>query len=258
MRRLLVFTSARSDYGILRPLLRRLQAASELELGLFVTGTHLEEAHGATVTEIEADAMPIVARERIVSSDDSWVGSARLTSRSIEASAAVLDRWQPDLALVLGDRVEALGFAIACHYAQLPLAHLHGGEVTSGAIDDSCRHAITKFASLHLAAAAEFGDRIVQLGERPESVHVIGALGLDSILEDQRLIGESPRDTGRVLVTYHPATSGDEGSLETATAMLHACIEADPLEVLVTLPNADHGSDLVRTAIDRVAAQFPG
>ena len=262
MKRVLAFTSSRSDYGILRPLFRQLIASDEVDLGLFVTGSHLAPAHGRTIEEIERDGMPIVASQEILqpSQDvdgDSWQATAGAAARSIESSAAALMSWRPDVALVLGDRFEALGFAMACHFSQTPLAHLHGGETTEGAIDDACRHAITKFSTLHFPASAEFARRIAQLGEDPNNVITVGALGLDSILEDRTRIEASPRGTGRLLITYHPVTLGAENDVAVMERIVKAGLATEAIELLVTLPNADHGGVALRSACAELARTYP-
>lgn len=254
MRRVLVFTSGRSDYGILRPVIRRFISDDDLDAAVFVTGSHLESSHGRTITEIENDDVPIAAAISIIGGGDDWQATALMTSRSIEASATVLQEWRPDVAIVLGDRCEALGFAIACHLSRTPLVHLHGGEVTVGAVDDANRHAITKFASLHLAAAQQFADRIAQLGEDPSIIHVVGAPGLDSILEDRAALESGPRSTGRLLVTYHAATLADEDPAEAMEAILAGCLKGSNDEIVVTTPNADHGGRRIRDTIDKVAS----
>lgn len=256
--KLLALTSTRADFGILRPLLDDLHATDVVDLGLLVTGTQLSAAHGSTVTEVERSGLPIAARAPILPSPGStpispitpeWRIAASTLARSIEVFADVVDRYQPDRALVLGDRFEAFGFATACHLADVPLAHIHGGEVTTGAFDDGFRHGITKLSALHLVAAEAFRRRVIQLGEDPASVHTIGALGLDAIR--RRLAGRPAIDRrATAIVTYHPATRSDEWGAETMSAILRACLGAELDRIIVTRPNVDPGSAEINRVID--------
>ncbi len=264
---LLVLTSSRADFGILQPLLVELDDTDGIDLGLLVSGTHLAPAHGLTVTDVERSGLPIVARAEIldrspppsgtpagpgsdaVPSGEDWRQAAGVLGRAVDTFAGVIDDHGPHRALVLGDRFEAFGFAAACHLAGLPVAHLHGGEVTTGAFDDGFRHSITKFSSLHLVAAEPFRRRVIQLGEHPDTVHTVGALGLDAIR--QRMTGRRHlRRTSTAVVAYHPATRSDEWELEMITTILKACQAADLERIVITRPNVDPGAGEINRVID--------
>lgn len=257
MRRILFFTSTRADYGILRPLLAHLHEHPDVDLGLLVTGTHLEASHGHTIDTIVDDGYPIVARCVMLDPASPPSGpatdltaTAAAIGRAVSSSVETLVAWRPDVAVVLGDRFEALAFAVACHMARTPLAHLHGGEVTIGAIDDAFRHSITKMATLHLVASEEFGRRVAQLGEHEERIHVVGALGLDAISLAAPRLAPLPRDERRFLVSIHPTTLVDEPVEQVVDAIVSSAIALEH-DVLFTAPNADPGGQRVRQALSR-------
>lgn len=257
MRKVLSFTSTRADYGLLRPLLAQLDSHRAIELGLLVSGTHLDARHGCTVNSVLADGYTIVNCFPMFESAVEWddlEGEVRGTSgafgRVLADSVDVIHAWKPNLAMVLGDRFEAMAFALACHLCRVPLAHIHGGEVTSGAIDDAFRHAITKMAVIHLVAANEFGRRVAQLGESEASIHVVGALGLDAIATEAGRLRSLPRDGQCLLAAIHPTTLVQEPVERMVDAIVGAASDLK-LKVLFTGSNADPGSRDVRRAIER-------
>src|SRR6266850_2187156 len=176
-----VVTVARSDYGHLRPLLEALRAAPGVELLVYIAGSHLSRRFGGTGDLVAADGWPVAARVDMGIDDDAPAAIAEATGRGVTGFAAEFARRRPDILVVLGDRYEMLSAAIAALPFALPVAHLHGGEITEGAIDEQIRHAITKLAHLHFAAAAPYAARLRQLGEEPWRVHCVGAPGLDRL-----------------------------------------------------------------------------
>lgn len=255
MRTIGVVTVGRSDYGILRPLLRRIAADGDLELRLYVSGAHLVPAHGSTVEEIEADGFPISARVGLLSDSDSPRGAADAIGHGVQGFAGVFDRDRPDLLLLLGDRFEMLAAGVAALPLRIPLAHVHGGESSEGAFDESIRHALTKLSHLHFASAEPHARRILQLGEEPWRVTVSGAPGLDAIDELEPLDEEELErrigiafDSPPLVVTYHPATL-DAGDVHTRAAELVAAVDAAGLPAIFTAPNADPGGEAIRGLI---------
>ncbi|MBA3935957.1 MAG: UDP-N-acetylglucosamine 2-epimerase (hydrolyzing) [Planctomycetes bacterium] len=252
-RRICVFTGTRAEYGILRPLLKALADQPSFELQVLVSGAHLDPRFGETWRAIAADGYDISAKVDMQLTGDSPVAIGRSMGLGTIGFADALGRLAPDLAVVVGDRYEVLAFVQAALVARVPVAHIHGGEVTEGAIDESIRHAVTKLSHLHFAAAADYRRRIIQLGEAPERVFAVGALGLDALgrerlLEPAELEAElglalSP---GLLLVTYHPATLGVLAPGAAAVALFAALDRFPELTVLVTGTNADtHGSEVV-------------
>ena len=248
-RRILIVTGTRADYGLFHPLLAVLEASPDFEVALLVTGAHLVERFGMTVGEIEADGHGIAARVPVPLDDDSRTGIARATGAAVTGIAEALADERPDLVVLLGDRYEALAAATAAALMRVPVAHLHGGEVTEGAIDDSIRHAITKLSALHFVATAEYAQRVIQMGEDPERVFVVGALGVDNALQT----GLVPVDTlasdldfefacPTALTTFHPVTLDDDDGVAEIAELLAAFDALPALRVLITMPNADAGN----------------
>ena len=251
MRTIGVVTVGRSDYGIYRPVLRRIAADPELELLLIVSGSHLEEEHGSTVTEIEADGFGIAERVELELGDDSAAGVAASMARGVEGFGAVYARRPIDILLVLGDRAEMLAAVVAAVPFAIPIAHIHGGEATEGAIDDAIRHAITKLSHLHFASTDAYGRRIEQMGEEPWRVTVTGAPALD----DVDLEGGDPVDVDEpfVLVTWHPVTLEQSSGEEQLEELLAALVDVDA-QLVFTHPNADTGRRAIVSRIERFAS----
>jgi UDP-hydrolysing UDP-N-acetyl-D-glucosamine 2-epimerase len=256
MRTIGVVTVARSDYGIYRALLRRIHADGALRLLLFVAGTHLADEHGATIREIEADGFPIAARVEVYAGSDDPAAIATAVGGGVERFGDAFARERPDVLVLLGDRLEMLAAALAALPFRLPLAHIHGGESSEGAFDESIRHAVTKLSHLHFASAERHARRIRQLGEEPWRVVVSGAPALDAVRETARLDEtELERRLGMrlngptLLVTYHPATL-DPADVRTRTAQLLEAVAASGLAAVFTYPNADPGGNAIRALVD--------
>lgn len=251
-RRILIVTGTRAEYGLFHPLLEALEASPDFEAALLVTGAHLSERHGMTVREIEADGYRIAARVPLPLEDDSPAGIARATGAAVAGIADAFAAELPDLIVLLGDRYETLAAATAAALMRVPAAHLHGGEITEGAIDDSMRHAITKLSTLHFVSTEEYARRVIQMGESPESVFVVGALGVDNALHTDLVpVGELESDLGftfgfpTALVTFHPVTLDDNDGVEQIEELLAALDAAPALRALITMPNADAGSQAI-------------
>ncbi len=256
-RRICVVTGSRADYCPLLPVLRAILADEFLELELVVTGSHLSNFFGNTVKEIVSDDIPIAARLPIL--DDSR-SEASATSESMGKALASVGAYfadsKPDLLLVLGDRYEAFSAVAAALAHTIPVAHLHGGELTIGLIDDALRHAMTKMSHFHFAATQTYADRIVQLGENPSRVFLTGAPQLDllstteflSLSELQDLLGISLPEAP-LLVTYHPVT------LECQDTRLHidnvlSALESVSAPIVFTKPNADTGFRIISQQLE--------
>jgi|SRR5579872_6974695 GDP/UDP-N,N'-diacetylbacillosamine 2-epimerase (hydrolysing) len=244
-----VVTVGRSDYGIYVPVLRRLQGDPETELFLIVAAGHLDPKYGDTVQEICADGFPISARVPMKMAGHSRVDVANAIGIGVQEFTAAFQSVRPDIVLLLGDRFEMLSAAAAALPCRIPIAHIHGGELTLGAIDDAIRHAITKLSHIHFAATAEYGRRIRQMGEEPWRVHVTGSPAIDSIRmfepvpksQLEELIGLDLLQT--LLITYHPVTL--ENSDEDSVSNLLAAVSESGHSLLFTYPNADSNNDHV-------------
>jgi UDP-hydrolysing UDP-N-acetyl-D-glucosamine 2-epimerase len=260
MRRIAVVTVARSDYGHLRSVLDGIQAEPALELVLVAAATHFSADHGATLGEIEADGYAVAARVPMTDADDSALGVDRSIARGVSGFGEALEDLAPDLVVVLGDRYEMHAAALAAVPFRIPIAHIHGGESSEGAFDESLRHSITKLSHLHFAATEEYARRIVQMGEEPWRVAVSGAPGLDAISRLEPLPGAQldelvglSLDEPTVLVTYHPPTLTRGGAAREAGELL-AALEEVHVQVLFTAPNADPESHDVLALVQDFAA----
>jgi|SRR5579862_5866382 len=261
-RRIGVVTVARSDYGIYYPLLRAIRDDVECQLCLIAAGAHLSPVFGNTLSEIEGDGFEIQARVAMLLSGDSPEGTAMSMGLGVINFANAYRESQPDLLVLLGDRFEMLAAAIAAVPLRIPIAHLHGGELTQGAMDDSIRHAISKLSHLHFAAAAVYGRRLEQMGEEPKRIFVTGSPVVDAILAEPAIPkDELEKELGArlgnaLLVTYHPVTLEHERTEERLSTLL-AVLSRFENEVLFTYPNADMGNAVIIDHLQRFAASRP-
>jgi UDP-hydrolysing UDP-N-acetyl-D-glucosamine 2-epimerase len=254
-----VVTVARSDYGIYRPLLRELSRRDDVDLCLFVGGMHLVERFGATVQEIERDGFPIAERVDFLLPEDSPDAVATSIGRGVEAYAAAFERSKPDIVVILGDRFEMFAAAVAALPLLLPVAHIHGGEITEGAMDDSLRHATTKLSHLHFAATDDYARRIRQLGEEEWRIVVSGSPALDAVNDrqpvyDRELLErfEISLESPTLLVTIHPETlEPDSGTAHAAEVL--AAVRESGFDAIVTFPNADPGHRALVELIESAA-----
>jgi UDP-hydrolysing UDP-N-acetyl-D-glucosamine 2-epimerase len=255
MRSIGVVTAARSDYGIYRPLLQRLQADADIDLRVLVTGMHLSPEFGLTVKAIEADGLPITERVEMLLASDSPEGIAKSIGLGVIGFAQAYARSRPDILVVLGDRFEMYAAALAAVPFTISIAHLHGGEVTQGAIDEALRHSLTKFSHLHFVSTEDYARRVRQLGEEAWRVTVSGAPGLDNLRTVNLLSADEVCQQYGVslqppplLVTFHPVTLEAERT-EAHIAELLAALARAGLPVIFTGVNADTGGRLIQQKI---------
>ncbi|HFT7663369.1 TPA: UDP-N-acetylglucosamine 2-epimerase [Aeromonas veronii] len=256
-----VFTGTRAEYGLLYWLMKDIAADPDLELKLIVSGTHLSPEFGLTYQQIEQDGFKIDERIEMLLSSDTSVGVVKSMGVALLGLADALARQQPDVLVTLGDRFEALAAAQAAMLQRIPVAHLHGGEITEGAYDDAIRHAITKLSYLHFTAAEPYRQRVIQLGEAPERVFNVGAVGLDHIIKTQLLSMDELQsslgftlDSPFFVVTYHPVTLADEPARESFCALLAALDNYPDHQVILTYPNADDGGRAIIPLLEQYAA----
>lgn len=263
MRRIAFFTSTRADYGLLRPLMAEVVSRPQLNLQVIASGTHLSMAYGATWQEIVGDGFPIDARVEMGVGTDDAQSVALSASQVLAGVAAALVRLQPDVLVLLGDRYELLAAAQAAVLSRVPIAHIHGGEATEGAIDDTIRHAVTKLSHWHFAAAEPYAERIRQMGEASDRVWNVGAPAMDNIaaLEPvpkkalEAFLGLTLRRP-TFLVTYHPVTMDADGGLAAMQALLTA-IDTGDGSIVITGANADPGATAIRDSLQRFANARP-
>lgn len=263
-RKICIFTGARSDFGLLQPLIRAVMQDEALELQLVVTGAHLSGDFGSSVGEIERAGLPIAKRIEILGGGDTALDVAKAAGRGMIGFSDAFGELQPDIVVVLGDRYEALAAVFSSVILGIPVAHLHGGEITEGSSDDCFRHAITKMASLHFVAAEPYRDRVIQMGEDPARVFLVGGLGVDAMLSVPLLSRQEVErrlnfalDDKTLLATIHPATAGaDDASLD-CNEMLAVLAGRPDLRLVFTLANADAGGRAVNAQIEKFVAENP-
>lgn len=263
MRKIAVVTGTRAEYGLLEPILRLIEADKSLRLQLIVTGAHLSNRFGRTVREIEGDGFRPAAKVPLGLSGDGPADIAAAMGRGLKGFAAAFTRLKPDLLVLLGDRYEILAAAAAALPFRLPVAHIHGGESSEGAWDESVRHAVTKLSHVHFPAAAAYARRLRQLGEDPLRIHCFGSPGLDRLRSLDRLSRvELARELGLPLkrplgvVTYHPATLAADRGLGELDALLGA-LKSFEGTLIFTYPNADVGGKAVLAKIRAFTAADP-
>ena len=255
MRTIGVVTVGRSDYGIYLPILRRIQADPELRLHLIVSGAHLAPGFGLTVNMIQADGFEIGERVEMLLTSDSPEGIAKSIGIGVIGFAQAFARFRPDILLVLGDRFEMHAAALAALPFNIPVAHIHGGEVTQGAMDDALRHSLTKLSHLHFVSTPEYARRVAQLGEEAWRITISGAPSLDNLrvlvlptreqLEAQINFRLHPAP---LLVTFHPVTLELDQTEWQITELMAALNKLD-LPVVFTMPNADTYNGIIRRHI---------
>lgn len=263
MRTIGVVTVARSDYGIYLPILRLIQADPELRLHLIVASAHLVPKFGLTVNAIQADGFEIGERIEMLLASDSPEGIAKSIGIGVMGFAQAFARFRPDILLVLGDRFEMHAAALAALPFNLPVAHIHGGEVTQGAMDDALRHSLIKLSHLHFVSTPEYAQRVAQLGEEPWRITVSGAPSLDNLramalptreqLETQFGFRLQPAP---LLVTFHPVTLEFERT-EWQIGELMAALDELQLPVIFTMPNADTRNGIIRQHIAEYVGAHP-
>lgn len=254
MRKICVVTGSRAEYGILRGLMKAIQNDPDLKLQVIATNQHLSKLQGETYKEIEKDGFAI--NFKVYMADDEALDNANTTanaiSRGISGFADAFDALQPDLLLILGDRYEMLAVASTALIYKIPIAHLHGGEITEGAFDDAIRHAITKMSHLHFTSTEAYRKRVIQLGEQPERVFNVGALGVENVLKNDFMSKEEIEQSLNFqitekcfLCTYHPVTLSNMSSETQALNLLNALDNYKAYHIIFTYSNSDTNSQII-------------
>ena len=258
-RKIAVVTGSRAEYGIMKPLLHLIIRREDLELSLIVTGLHVLKEFGYTISEIRNDNFPIDSViEMYDESQDSklYYGSALATG--INGFTEELSRISPDIVVVLGDRLEPLAATLASALLRIPIAHIHGGDRTDGGlIDESIRHSITRFASIHFPSIDEHGDRLVKMGEDPSRIHVVGSMGLDTIVKREfpsreevaERIGFALDDQSMMLL-FHPEKIGTDVGHQMSE--ITDALKDLKLKTLVLYPNNDAGNEVIIEEIEKL------
>lgn len=262
MIKIAVISATRAEYGILKPLIKKLNDDSKVELQFLVTGTHLSEKYGNTQTEIEKDGFAIFKKFPIITRGNTSVDISVIMSNAIQLFARYFYTEKPKCVVILGDRTEMLGICAAAMIVGIPIVHLHGGELTEGAVDDCVRHAITKMAYLHFASTEVYRRRIIQMGESPERVFNVGALGVENVLNVPLLEKNDiyknigiPINKKYALVTFHPVTMEKDSGKEQVKNLISAMSEKKDFFFLITKANADVGGDIINLMFEEYTRQ---
>lgn len=257
MKKVCVVTGTRAEYGLLKPLIQKIDNEKDMELQLVVSGMHLSPEFGLTYQEIEQDGFQIAERNEMLLSSDTPNGITKSVGLGTIGFADIFTRMEPNIVVILGDRYEAFATATAAMIHRIPIAHIHGGELTEGLIDESMRHAITKMSMLHFTSTEIYRNRVIQLGEQPERVFCVGALGVENI-KTQKLMSKKELEKNMcyelnkpyIIVTFHPVTLEQNTAQEQFENLLRALDHVKEYQIIFTKANSDTDGRIINQKID--------
>lgn len=262
MKKICIVTATRAEYGLLKPLMHKLQESDQFELQVVATGAHLSPEFGLTYRFIESDGFKINDKVEMLLSSDTSTGIVKSMGLAQIGFADIFNRLLPDAIIILGDRYEMLSIASAAAIFTIPIIHLHGGEITEGAYDDAIRHAISKLSAIHFTSTEEYRQRLIQMGEQPTHVHNVGAIGLDNIIDLPLMSREELENSLGIVfkkynyqVTFHPETLSDISSEEQFDILLQAISQQKDSYFIFTKANADTSGRIINQMIDQFVAQ---
>ena len=255
-----IVTTTRAEYGLMRPLIKRMSGDAEIDVKLLVTGTHLSEKYGYTYSEIQKDNFCATVQIPILGNSLGAEFVSETMANAIVAFTKYLSKNKPDFILVDGDRYETLGVCIAAVNCNIPIIHCSGGATTEGAADECYRHAMTKMSYLHFPTTEVYRNRIIQMGEAPERVFTVGSMGIENILQtdflDREELGKQinfPLTKPFAVVTFHPVTLENNTCEHQLNELLQACDSHPEMQFIFTKANADNGGDVINTILDDYA-----
>ncbi len=262
MRKICVITGSRAEYGLLSGLMKAIHDDEELQLQVIATNMHLSPEFGLTYREIEKDGFTIDKKVEMLLSSDTPNATAKSVGLGTIGFADAYEDLKPDMIIVLGDRYEILSAVSTALFYKIPVAHLHGGEITEGAYDDSIRHAITKMSHLHFTSTEEYRNRVIQLGEHPDRVFNVGAIGIENI-KKVSLMSKSELEESLcfeignkcLLVTYHPVTLENFTAEEQSKNLLAALDKYKDYQIIFTMPNSDTNGRIIMQEIEKYVEQ---
>lgn len=264
MKKICVVTGTRAEYGLLKPLIKKIRDDKDLNLQLVVTGMHLSSEFGLTYNEISKDGFKITEKVEILLSSDTEIGISKSMGLAMISFSEVFDRIKPDMLILLGDRYEIFAVASAAIVAKIPIAHLHGGETTEGALDEAFRHSVTKMSYLHFTSNEVYKNRVIQLGEEPCRVVNVGPIIEESIKTLDFLPKEKLEEDLKIrfdkkisLLTFHPTTLENNSAKEQFENVLEALSEFDDLKVIFTKANSDVSGRIINSMIDEYVLKNP-
>lgn len=266
MRKICVVTGTRAEYGLLSRLMRMIKDSQETQLQVIATNMHLSPKYGNTYKEIEKDGFTIDCKVPIIDENgrNDSLSTVLEMSRGLKGYAEAYQKLNPDMLLILGDRYEMLAAATAALIMRIPIAHISGGAISEGAFDDAIRHSITKMSQLHFTEAEDYRRRVIQLGEQPDRVFHVGALGVENIKKLPLMTKEEIEkeigfkiDKNTILVTYHPVTLGNHSAEHDIIEFMNALNQRPDVRVIFTMPNSDTGGQAIVDAINAFVANNP-
>lgn len=262
MKRICILTATRAEYGLLKPIINKLIADTNYDVRVVATGAHLSAEFGLTYKEIKNDGIKIDEKIEILLSSDTPAAISKSMGLAMISFADYFEKLKPDLLIVLGDRYETLAVSMTAMNHRIPIAHLYGGEITEGAADDAIRHAITKLSYLHFTSTEEYRNRVIQLGEQPERVYSVGAIGIENILSEKLLLKNELEellqfklDQPYAVVTFHPVTLENNSAEQQINELLSAVSHFPKMKFIFTKANADTNGRIINQMIDQYVNQ---
>ena len=253
-----IITSTRADFGLLKNLIINIRKNKKFILKVIASGTHFSEKYGYTYSEIKESKIKIDKKIVCKFYSDNPTGISNILSKCVVESSKIFKAFRPDILIVLGDRYEILASTIAAHLSRIPVAHIHGGEVTQGVVDDAFRHSITKMSHIHFVANKIYRNRVIQLGESPKNVYVVGGLGVDSISKTNLLTKKELEkkfnfkfNLNNFLVNFHPETLNKNLAKKQINEILSALGQLKNTNLIFTMPGADLESQIITNLVKR-------
>ncbi len=258
MKKIAILTATRAEYGLLKTVIKELIERKEVDVNVLVTGMHLSPEFGMTVKEIENDGIPIDKKIEILLSSDSAVAVSKAMGLALISFSEYFEESRPDALMVLGDRYETLAVCIAAMNARIPIIHIHGGETTEGAIDEAIRHSITKMSNLHFTSTENYRKRVIQLGEHPQNVFNVGALGVENALNTELYSMDEFRDVYGIdlnqkyaVGTFHPVTLENDSAESQISEIIKAISKYPNVQFIFTKANADENGRIINENLKR-------
>lgn len=262
MKKIIILTATRAEYGLLAPIIKKLINTKQVDVRVVATGAHLSPEFGMTVKEIENDGVHVDKKIEILMSSDSSVGVSKAMGLALISFAEYFEEEQPDALMVLGDRYESLAVCSAALNARIPIIHLHGGEATEGLIDEAVRNAITKLSFLHFTSTEPYRNRVIQMGENPERVFNVGAMGVENALNTPLLRkDELERNLNCSLdryavLTFHPVTLECQTAESQVKALMDAICDYPEMKFICTKANADMEGRVINKCIESYSQKY--